>query len=126
MKKITLILTLISVVAMSCEENEVSYYVAPELAPYVDAFYSEASARNVTIPKNLIADLSTTVQAYTKEGTDKGQNTLYYNSLIFQGQKDAGLEAEIEKTTFMAMGRLFMKKNVEWENRDKYLSAIFD
>jgi hypothetical protein len=126
MKKIIFSILLISFAAMSCEENEVTYAVSPELSGYVDAFYSEAEARNVTLPKNLIADLSTTVQAYTKEGTDKGQNTLYYNSLIFQGQKDAGLEAEIEKTTFMAMGRLFMKKNVEWESRDQYLNAVFD
>jgi Tfp pilus assembly protein PilP len=123
MKK-AILLIMVVVLAGCQDESETQYSVNPDLSPYVEQFYASAAQNGVIIPKNLVADFGIT-QAITQERTQGAQNTFLYDRALFEYQKTNGLESEIEKNVFVGLGRLLLKKNVVWENKDQYIIDLF-
>lgn len=114
---------------MSCEEeNSTRYSIDPQLAQYVDVFYGEASERGVTIPRNLVAELSAHgVQGISKSEVSHDQYYLYFNETMFTNFKAAGLESQIEANVFVRLTEVFMKRNIPYQpSKEAYFDAVFE
>jgi hypothetical protein len=107
--KHTLTLALALIVLVSCTENDTVYTVSPELSPYVDAFYSDASAAGIDVPKNLIADLKVT-QSTMKAETTNGQNYFYLNTNSFNSYSQD--QEWLASRVYAGLGRLLLHKTV--------------
>lgn len=108
-KYIAILLTLITI---SCHDNDVKYSVDPQLEPYVDIFIAEAQERGVTIPKNnLIAELTDyKAQAIVNATRDMDQKILYVHKGIFDYATSTG--RTIEYDIFNGLGELFIPNKV--------------
>jgi hypothetical protein len=107
MSKLSIIFALVILFACS-EDREIQYTVNPALTAYVDEFYSAAQARNVTIPKNLIAEIQPGAQSLINVSKDGDQRTLY----VTTGFLDI---SETGKEYFMILNlsKLFVDKSPE-------------
>jgi hypothetical protein len=108
LRNILLLLAFVSVFT-ACSEDVTTYQVDAELQSYVDSFYTEASSRGVTLPKNnLIVKLSPTVQAYTKVDAGDGQRAVYFNETAYGYLTDFMIESEMYK----ALAAALLNKNL--------------
>jgi hypothetical protein len=127
MKKIIQIsiVTVVVTLFLSCSENDdPKFSVSPELSPFVESFYAEAQSRNVSIPKNLVAELKST-QAITDYNRTEGQNYLYFSTGIYEHRINNGMEPEIEKDVYIALSKLLLKRNISWANKEQFLNEAF-
>lgn len=106
MKKVLMFVAALIVLASCSEENDVVYSVDPALALYVDAFYQDAAAEGINLPKNLVAELKST-QAVTNFYKQHDQNYLQYNSQLITTASDE----DKMKNVYHALGGLMLKKN---------------
>jgi ribosomal protein L17 len=52
-----IILAVVALSLMSCDEDEITYTSDVELQPYIEKFFTEAEEHGVTLEKNLVARL---------------------------------------------------------------------
>jgi hypothetical protein len=104
------LLVIVALVAFSCgEEHETTFSVQSELDSYVTRFYDEAEAHGVSIPRNLVAEISDKAQSVARCTTLESQNYLYVNPSIADGTLR---EAYIYKE----LTALFMKRTVQFSS----------
>lgn len=105
MKKCLLILVIFS----ACSEDvEMVYSVDPNLQPYVDTFYSEASERGVVIEKNLVAEIDVNIQSISTGDRSMDQNIVRV-SPIFLGLDTRQQEAHI----YYRMAQVFLRVDID-------------
>jgi hypothetical protein len=108
MKYSILILTAASFFFSCSEDNNVQFTITPELTSYVDAFYSEASLRNVNPPKNnLIAQIGQ-CQAITDLSKDDEQWILTFDKEHFENYSSAKIEAIV----FHELGKIILGREI--------------
>lgn len=105
MKNPVLLLAFVCLFACN-DEQEIQFTVAPALDSYVTQFYDAAAARDVMIPRNLIADFRTHILASAEVGRDGAQNTFY----IQQNYFDFGTDEQREAKVFLYLSKLFVNK----------------
>lgn len=119
MKNLISILVL-SALFLSCSDDDTSYSVAPELEGYVNTFIAEASERGVTVPQNLIAEISHKAQAIANASIDKNQNYLYVTPALPVNS------ISVELNVYNALGELFVKNRVVIDYATYEQEAFFD
>lgn len=115
MKKVNLILCALCVFAItSCDEDETSYSVTPELQGYVESFYQEAALRGKDLPKNnLIASLNSDCQGITQIKKDDEQWILEFDKKVFDSFSSAGNpNNKIESFVFHELGKIVLKREI--------------
>lgn len=108
-------LIVISLIALSCSEDEsITYNVAPELAAYVDSFFSEAQDRGVNLNReNLIASLDSNCQSMAESGYNKDQRYFKFDKEIFETMVAQGNpNNKIESFLFHELGRIVLKREL--------------
>lgn len=120
MKKLTIAIVLL--MAFACtDENEIVYSVDPALESYVDTFYQEASERGLTLPKNLIAEVSFKAQAIANGSIDRGQKYVYVSESI-------PMNSGMERYIFNALGEVFVHNKVTVSgvyDREAFFNELF-
>jgi hypothetical protein len=102
------ILLIAALAAFSCSDDETTYSVSPELSSYVNAFYSEASLRSKSLPKdNLIVQIGQ-AHAITDISRDGDQMILTFDKEFFENYSSEQIEALL----FHELGKLVLKREV--------------
>jgi hypothetical protein len=109
--KQTILFAVALIVLASCTENEPVFSINPELVPYVDAFYSDASSASVDVPKNLIADIQT-CQSIVVVDSSPGEAKLLIDHASFYNMKHKGQEDLIKVYVYTGLGRALLRKNI--------------
>lgn len=107
MKKILVLL--IGILGISCNEKDHNFYVQPELIKYYDNFQSEARIRNISYPiNNAIVILSKVAMEYGGIGASKlardGQRYLYIDPVYWE----KATEQQRETLFFHECGHTFL------------------
>lgn len=113
MKLVTVFL--IAITLSSCsDEDPTLYNVNASLTPYVDAFYSEASARGSNLKKsNLIVSLESELQAITVIERKGDQWYLSFDKEIFEEMVSQGNpNNKIESFLFHEMGKIVLNREL--------------
>lgn len=113
MKLVTVFL--IAITLSSCsDEDPTLYNVNASLTPYVDAFYSEASARGSNLEKsNLIVSLESQLQSITVIERKGDQWYLSFDKEIFEEMVSQGNpNNKIESFLFHEMGKIVLKREL--------------
>ncbi len=114
----------------SCEVFESTYYIQPEVNPYMDRFYKEASERGYNFHRN---NLIITIEDLTpehptrmgetirKSGFGDDQITVHIDDNIFDDPSDS---LRIEYTLFHEMGHALLRRdhNNTWSLMDYHVS----
>lgn len=109
--KNNILFPIILIISLSAcqEDNETIYAVDPQIGPFVETFYAEASERGITVPKNLVAEFKD-IQGISETQVNQGQNHLYIKELLFNTIDDRQVEAHI----YYRLGAMLLRK----ENSD--------
>lgn len=110
MKKILILL--VGVLGLSCNDNEHHFYIQPELITYYDRFRDEARSRNINYPiDNAIVSISTQAMGYGGIGASRlakdGQRYLYIDPIYW----DKATEQQREVLFFHECGHTFLKRS---------------
>jgi hypothetical protein len=119
MKKIIYTL-LLAVSFFACSDDDTSYSIAPELEAYVNTFIAEAGERGVTVPQNLIAEVSHKAQSIANASIEGNQNYLYVTNTI------PTTAISVELNVYNALGELFVKNRVVIDYATYEKEAFFD
>lgn len=125
MKLVTVFL--IAITLSSCsDEDPTLYNVNASLTPYVDAFYSEASARGSNLKKsNLIVSLESELQAITVIERKGDQWYLKFDKEIFEEMVSQGNpNNKIESFLFHEMGKIVLKRELVKESTPQPLTIM--
>jgi hypothetical protein len=99
------------IVLVACSENDPVFSINPDLVPYVDEFYSDASSASVDVPKILIADIQTCQSIYVADSSP-AQAKLLIDHTSFYNMKNRGQEDLIKIYVYTGLGRALLRKNI--------------